>query len=69
MMETITTKGINDVLEYLTHQLDSHTIQGSDWSSGYRYGLSESIGALEALLKRVYASPDVPGAKGGICNG
>ena len=53
MMETITTKDINDVLEHLIHQLDSHTIQGSDWSSGYRYGLSEAIGAIEALLKNV----------------
>ena len=46
-------QSINDVLEYLTHQLDSHTIQGSDWSSGYRYGLSESIGVIEALLNNV----------------
>ena len=46
-------QGINDVLEYLTHQLDSHTIQGSDWSSGYRYGLSEAIGVIEALKKQV----------------
>ena len=44
-------QNIVDVLEYLAHQLESHTIQGSDWSSGYRYGLSEAIGIIETLLK------------------